>query len=517
MTTSVPEKFSLVSAKPQQSGRLDIFSLISIMVDLHVGKNTGFFRVIKTADLYCDIFFEAGEIRDIRRHPVEPKYCLGRLFHVAGRIEPNDVAESFRTARDRQIRQGQALLNMGKVTQNEVEILLLNQMELKFTELMTWSSGTWEIYLMEQLPSWSANVPLDFPRFIFRNIFRHFPDDEAQKFCLKYNEHYVNKEPNPPFLFHQFTHDVVLQKFWEKVLSKESQVKRVFIISNRNMIQTARMIAGLHLLRMIRMEEIQQTDVSLERAKILAERLLYIDKEDYFSLLTIHWSCNEQQLKEAWKRHEKERAYNLSRAGELEREYLDQFHEHLKRAYEFLLSDENRQKYRAEVFDPTFIEFNSEIWRLKAESYLFTKNDPQEAYDNINIALEIWRNNPEYYALKGLSMVIVNSGKNTQMVAEGKRTMNKALAMSSKNEVVLLCEGLMYKFEGKTNQAAASLEKALAINPDNKFIRLELHEVKTGQRQADMDEAVRAFVNRKNISEEKIQETLAKKPEMKKS
>jgi len=511
MATVITEKQKDKTLTSIKKVRFDAPTIINTLMDLHVQKMTCIMRVLKKSDLYINIIFSMGEIRDIQRHPLEAKHCLGRLFHAAGKIEQNDVVESFKRSRENNSKQGNELVNMGKISQSELNIVLMNQMELKFAEIFSWETGILEVFKISRLPGSYANIPLDFPRFIFRMIFKHFPEENAQQFCRKYYEYYVNKAEDSPFQFSQFSQDRNLRNFWEKVLARENQIKRIFITSNRNQQQTAKLLMGFYLMRMIKLFEEPQVDASQERAALLAEKLMYIDKEDYFNLLQVHWSCNADQLRKAWQHYEEEMAKQKAKAGELERSYLQQYDDYLRKAYEYLLSDENRQNYRKMIYDESFVEFNSEIWRQKAESFLFTKDDPAEALENIKIALEIWQSNSEYWALYALSLMNIHRGKNYQMVMEAKRVMNKALSMAQPTEVVYLCEGLMYKLEGKQNQAITSLEKALKIDSDNKFIKVTLHEVKTGEKHPELQDAIKEFVNRKSISDKKFDEMVAQK------
>ena len=67
--------------------------------------------------------------------------CLGRRLFRAGRIDGEALQESLRRTREEGGRQGEILVSMGAITEDEVENELLAQAEDKLLELFAWDDG----------------------------------------------------------------------------------------------------------------------------------------------------------------------------------------------------------------------------------------------------------------------------------------------------------------------------------------------------------------------------------------
>ena len=67
--------------------------------------------------------------------------CLGRRLFRAGRIDGDALQESLRRTREEGGRQGEILVSMGAITEEEVENELLAQAEDKLLELFSWDEG----------------------------------------------------------------------------------------------------------------------------------------------------------------------------------------------------------------------------------------------------------------------------------------------------------------------------------------------------------------------------------------
>jgi DNA-binding response OmpR family regulator len=68
--------------------------------------------------------------------------CLGRRLFRAGRIDGDALQESLRRTREEGGRQGEILVGMGAITEDEVEHELLAQAEDKLLELFSWDDGS---------------------------------------------------------------------------------------------------------------------------------------------------------------------------------------------------------------------------------------------------------------------------------------------------------------------------------------------------------------------------------------
>lgn len=86
------------------------------------------------------LFLDKGRPAAIRSNVV--RECLGQRLLSAGRINKHALQESLRRSRAGEGRQGEILVGMGAVTEQDVEEALRHQGEEKFFELFSWNEGS---------------------------------------------------------------------------------------------------------------------------------------------------------------------------------------------------------------------------------------------------------------------------------------------------------------------------------------------------------------------------------------
>jgi CheY-like chemotaxis protein/tetratricopeptide (TPR) repeat protein len=86
------------------------------------------------------LFLEKGQPKAIRSNVV--RECLGQRMLSAGRISKHALEESLERARAGEGRQGELLVKMGAVSEEEVEDALKHQGEEKLYELFAWTEGS---------------------------------------------------------------------------------------------------------------------------------------------------------------------------------------------------------------------------------------------------------------------------------------------------------------------------------------------------------------------------------------
>lgn len=499
------------AAAVAEAGRWDRDTLFGLLNRLHVERRTGVLRCLRDAENFKALFFQDGALVNVSSVPFQAAECLGRVIQRAGFLEQTKVIESLRRAQQSGRLQGVELLEMGAVTAKRMDEMMRVHVEVKLSTLVDWAAGSYTFQPLPELSERIARIDLDFPRLMFNLIWKRYPLAEIGHALDKRLELFVGATENPPYEIADFGFGDSLSKFCGIITERDNPLKRMLIVSNLKTEQTQRMIWALYLNGLIDFFTASREDRTLARIQELTEQLKGFEKATYFEIIGVHWTANDEMIKRVYKvKHEEQTAAVRNSIGleqQLNRKYLA----HVEHAFEVLKDQAGRRAYRSEIFDPDFIEFGSDILRQKGESYLFTKDDLEQAIVEFESALEVYERNGEYWAEMGLAYFFRDYLRDTRGAARARQLVKRGIAMTPNSEVTNLCLGLMFRHEKKNKLALEALERVLKINEKSLFAKIVIAEIKTGKSHEERQRAVREFVERQGRAERDFDEMMEEK------
>lgn len=496
---------------PHEKGHWDIDSLIPIITKIHKEKRTGKLRLIKDRNNIRSLFFENGELVNIYSKPFNPEECFGRILQKAGWIQQNDVIDSLQRTISTGKLQGEELVGMGRLRSDRLNEVLQFQLETKLAVIFQWRESAYDFTLLSRLPRWVKKIDVELSRLLFNMLWRHYPESEVFPKIIKEKEKWIGKVTNPVYPEYQFHFHKQLEKFWESVLDKDNLYKRVMIITNLKKEQANKFLWLLYILGMIEFLDDSREDKSLARIHALSERLKYIDKENAFDLLGVHWTSNNLGILNAFEKLKKEHDKKIAMAKDVEKQLLEEIFQHILKAYEEIRTRENRQIYRKKFYEETFIEFNADIFCQKGESFLFTKDEYLSAIDELESAVEILDTNGEYFVALGLAKFFHHFPRDIAEYQKARAMLSKGYSMISQTEIANLCMGMMHRKEMRMDKALHFYELALKANPGSRFAKMEIKELKTGKTAEDREKVLKDFVDRRSDADKKFDEMMRKK------
>jgi len=296
---------------------------------------------------------------------------------------------------------------------------------------------------------------------------------------------------------------VAVRKFCTIAMEKDTPLQRLLIVTNLKADHTARVVWALYLTGMLGFYQDSREDRGAALIVELNERLKTLQRETYFDALHIHWTADSPTVERLYARLAAEMERAIAATEGLAQQLNKSIFDIINTAYQTLRSREGRRAYRLKRFDEEFILNGAEILRQKGESYLFTKEDPEQAIRELEQAIEVNDRNGEYYAELGLALFQRDYGGRGRGVAEGRELLRKGGAMEPNSEAVHLCFAIMYRTENQNGKALQSLERVREINPKNNFARIVINEIRRGERSNEREEAVRQFVERNAADKKK--------------
>ncbi len=485
-----------------ERGEWNLDSFFALLNRLSRERSTGVLRVFGEPGRYKAMMFERGELVNVSSVPFNPAECLGRLLQRAGRVNQEKVVKSLERSRSTGRRQGEELVAMGAIREDWLPEMLRVQAEVKLTEIMTWESGAFEWQSLSALPDHIARIPVSLPRVMFALVWKRYPFERIKRFLDERINMYVGRLDPPPYRIEAFEFGKPISRIYSSVLERDNLLKRLMIVANLKPEQTYRVIYGLYMTGMVGFFADTREDRSVVRIAELQQRLKRIEKESLFDVLGVHWTADDRQVEETYRRQRAAQLQVIESTEGLEKHMNQQLLNHLDQAYNVLKTSASRQAYRKEIYDTEFIIFGSDILRQKGESLLFTKEELDPAIAELRAAIEVYDRDSEYWAALGLALFMKHYPRQLKEAEEGRRMVRKALAMKPDSELNNLCMGMLYKVEKRGQQAIEQLEKVLKINPKNRFAALEIEEIKTGKRSEDYQMAVREFVERRAKADE---------------
>ena len=483
-----------------ERGELGDFTYPLLLMAIFRGRETGVLsmeRELATRTLY---FLRGVPVYVASQNRQEN---LGRLLVEKGRITEEQYQQATQLMQVKNIRQGEALIELGLLTFQELYSALQEQAREKLVQGFTWDSGTYsfsrtegfldKLTLLELDSHWAVaegvrrfyGVPKLGPLFeaaqgaypqVNENFVRYFDrlglseDDRRLANSLRGVE---------PF------HDFVAQS--NIGIKNFLRVLTTLLLCDMVVLRTDPRPADDLMLRRTGRVSDEINPVSEEDEKmreVIMENYLRVNSYNYFQVLgvsaenTTDERTREQYEKLSKKYHPENYArFNLGPvASKLEEIFLK-----VELAYRTLSSAASRAEYEA------FLERSKEIVlsdlsaTLGAEmefckgQELLEQGDFNGAIDALRVAVEQNPLEPEYHVHFGVALF----RSDTTRSMEARSHMNRALAIDPNNAMALLELGRVYAYEGKHQMAKRHFEAALAVRPDDEAIQRDLKQIDT--------------------------------------
>lgn len=510
------EKLPISDAIRIKRGKWDIDSFIDMVNEIYEKKLTGRLRLLHRGGEAKNLFFDKGELINVFGKPFRPENCLGQLLMRVGKIEKDDVVDSLVGSRENMVLQGEQLVQMKKISADDLQEVLNFQLETKLDPIFLWKSGDYERLLIPKMSKKVRRIDTNLPRLLFNLMWRNADDKRIENELNNKKDDWIGKQESTVYDIEDLNFRKKFLQFWDVSIEKDIVLKRLFVISNLNKQLSGRLVWILLKLRFLLFLEDTREDLAMVRIKELSSRLLYIQNEDKFSLLGVHWSANDNGVKAGYEKVRQKLLKQVEDASPEEAKLLKQLLEIIKEAHEQVKDRDMRQKYRQEKYDETYIEINAETFRQKGESFLFTKDDYAQSIVELENAIEIWEFGTEILVVLGLSKFFLGYGKDKSLVREGRRLLQKGYDSNADKEISNVCMGMMCRKEGRKTQALSYYEKALKTNPKCRFAAIEKKEITSGKEDKDKKKAIKEFLQRRNKSDEDFNQIMAKKKELNK-
>jgi uncharacterized protein DUF4388 len=316
-----------------EAGKWDRRNLFTILTNLFTNQRTGVLRLMRDKDSFKALFFDHGELVNAATVPFKAGETLGRVVQRAGLVEQHHVIESLRRAKQSGRLQGEELVELGVIKQDRLDEMLKVHLEVKLSEVVDWGEGTYTFQPLAELPGKIVHVALDFPRLLFNLIWKRYPVDEIKVELDERIEKFVGTAERPLFEVADFGFGEGLEKFCKIVDERDSQVKRLLVVTNLKGDQTFRMIWAMYLLGVNEFFDRSREDRTMARIHELSEEIKVAEKGTLFDVLGVHWTANDERIQEVFRRRKIDQEAAVRNSVGLEQQLNRKLMENIERAF----------------------------------------------------------------------------------------------------------------------------------------------------------------------------------------
>lgn len=483
-----------------EAGELGDFTYPLLLMGIFRGRETGVLsmeRELSTRTLY---FLRGVPVYVASRNRQEN---LGRLLVEKGRITEEQYQQATQLMQVKAIRQGEALIELGLLTFQELYSVLQDQAREKLVQGFSWDSGSYSFSRTEAFLDKLTLLELDSHTAVAEGVGRFYgvPKlgplfESAQASYPQFNENFVRYSDRLGLSEEdrhlagslrgvEPLHDFVAQPGVE--IKKFLRILTTLLICDMVVLRTdPRPTDDLMVKRAGRVSDeiIPVTDEDEKMREVIMENYLRVNSYNYFQVLGVSTeSATDERIRGQYEKLSKKyhpdnyAKFNLGPvASKLEEIFLK-----VELAYRTLSSAASRAEYEA------FLERSKEIVLSDLSATLgaemeFCKGqerlengDYNGAIDALRVAVEQNPLEPEYHVYYGVALF----RSDTTRSMEARSHMNRALAIDPNNAMALLELGRVYAYEGKHEMARRHFEAALHVRPDDESIQRDLKQINT--------------------------------------
>ena len=475
------------------SGTLERIPFPAILHHLHGLRATGVLQ-LASAKKRKWIQLREGYPVAVRSNLV--RETLGHLLVRTGRITRTVLEESRRQMELEERRQGEILVAMEVLSEDEVAALLREQAEEKLFEVFSWTSGEFRFERASRLQRATVlGVGRTPANLIVRGVRSRFPLERIDRYLSLHGDRYVAHGESP---FYRFQ-DVQIDPSEESLLRALDGTQRLseFAGDDEGLKRTiyGLIAAGLLELRRnadrekvaVRRREGQakpaanptvaqqatpeREDPRFEELRTLAMQLR---GGNYFSVLDVEPGSPPAQIHEAYERlSSRTHPDRVSGASQAVQDLAAALFRSVEEAYDTLSNPKRLQEYlllqqraRREEKDKRQGEMALEAaTEFRRGDEALRVRDYESALQHFGKALELYPDEGDHHAHYGWALYLCHPG-DPSIVGEALEHVRRGLKLASHREKPYLFMGRLYKAIGRADVAEKMFTRAVQIQPE---------------------------------------------------
>ena len=421
--------------------------------------------------------------------------CLGNYLARHGKLSEEDMSESLRRMKKGEGLQGQILVAMQVIEEEEITRALHLQAAEKLSEIFAWKRGSFRFEIGGRLKS-ANTLALDTgpAGVIMAGIRSYFPLERVDSYLSEWGKSFVARGRSPFY----WLQDIDLSPEEEEFLAGLDGSRRLAEVVETDE-SARRTLYGLLVTEMLELrsapdgERMVPPPLKLAPPRVRAEptpgpkidgeRALRVElaamaeklrSKNYFEMLEVSETAEGVELDEAYEvLARKAHPDRFSHASDAVRQLADEVFQLLTEAHDTLSSPKRRTEYVLERRKGERVAAQrAEGERaLTAETHyqqgeqLMRQRDYEGALLCFGKAVENFSEEGEYHAHYGWNLYLCNPD-NSVMIEEAIEHVTRGVKLARDREKPYLFLGRLYKVVGKVAAAERMFTRAVQISPE---------------------------------------------------
>jgi CheY-like chemotaxis protein/tetratricopeptide (TPR) repeat protein len=475
-------------------GTLDRIPFPAILHNLHGLRASGVLQ-LKHEKKRKWIEFRDGYPVSVHSNLV--RETLGHLLVRTGRITRAMLDESRRHMEENDRRQGEILVAMEVLSEEDVGAALRDQADEKLFEIFSWPAGRFKFERGAKLQKGNAvGLGRSPANLILRGVRTHFPIERVDRYIALQGQRSVSRGESPFYRFQEIN----VGRDEEALLRglDGSQPLSVFAGEEESLRRTIYGLLACGLLELtdpregaarrgrrssapperVRGVRADQADEDREREDPrfaeLSELAAQLRAGTYFEVLGVETTATDHEVRSAYERLSgRTHPDRFKSSGQAVRDLAAEIFDLLRDAYETLADPRCRQEYvlqqrraereadqrgQAELALQAETEFRRGGTALKSRDY-------EGALAHFGRALELYPDEGDHHAHYGWALYLCHPG-DPSIVTEALEHVRRGLKLASHREKPYLFMGRLYKAIGRADVAEKMFTRAVQIQPE---------------------------------------------------
>ncbi len=386
--------------EPASEGALGDRSLRDAMVQMAIHRITGLMVIIGEDGVRRFGFWERGGPVGWRLEPLDQRSVLGVLLYRAGKVDKAQLKQSLGIMEQQDIRQGEALIQLGVLNFPQLVMSLQKQVELHLQKIMRIDQGVWAFFELETLPERFITPPLNVPSILFRALLNYSRQLSMEQIAQAHRPRmdlYVYFAEGVAEAASEINFKAAERKFLEIMASNSWRLRELFSVSNLSRTDTSAVVWALAEMGFLDFRKEETAERYLTRVSHrINQKMKQLEKGSHFDILEVHWICLPPEIDTALARIRAE--FGAREYQRLPPEFASKVETVLERvaqSHQVLMNERQRRTLRQEIIEKDMIAASAEILSKKGEMAIL-KGDSRGALDCWGKACELMPNNGAY-------------------------------------------------------------------------------------------------------------------------
>jgi CheY-like chemotaxis protein len=478
------------------AGTLDRIPFPAILHNLHGLRASGVLQ-LKHEKRRKWIEFRDGYPVSVHSNLV--RETLGHLLVRTGRITRAMLEESRRHMQEKDRRQGEILVAMEVLSEEEVGAALRDQADEKLFEIFSWPAGRFKLERGAKLQKGNAvGLGRSPANLILRGVRTHFPIERVDRYIALHGQRSVSRGESPFYRFQEIN----VGRDEEALLRglDGSQPLSAFAREEESLRRTIYGLLACGLLELTdppRHGSVRRSGPASPPERVraarpdapvapptgepedprfaeLADLAAQLRAGSHFEVLAVEPTAPEAEVRSAYERlSARTHPDRFKSSGQAVRDLAAEVFEMLREAYETLADPRRRQEYilqqrraqrEADQRGQAELALQAETQFRKGEAALKSR-DYEGALASFGRALELYPDEGDHHAHYGWALYLCHPG-DPSIVTEALEHVRRGLKLASHREKPYLFMGRLYKAIGRADVAEKMFTRAVQIQPE---------------------------------------------------